>query len=143
MLVLKSQPAYEATKVKTISTGRNRKAQNMSRLAVARRGRRTPIARTSCSRSRRSRSIRSVLFWNKRKSLRSSVPNPQEPVLHSVQSRVPAYFNTLALTLTSAGRKLLAAHHGHITARLTITGTGGAAAISQSKTVTLVLSRHH
>ena len=26
-------------------------------------------------------SIRSVLFWNKRKRLRSSVPNPQEPLL--------------------------------------------------------------
>ncbi len=47
------------------------------------------------------------------------------------------------VTLTRAGQKLLAAHHGRIGVRLTVTGSAGSTSINQSKTVNLVRATHH
>ena len=48
----------------------------------------------------------------------------------------------LSVALTRAGRRLLAAHHGRIHARVSVAGTAGAAHVSQSKSVALVQSPH-
>jgi hypothetical protein len=45
--------------------------------------------------------------------------------------------------LTHEGLRLLAAHHHRIATRISVTGSAGSAAISQSKTVAVVLARRH
>lgn len=66
----------------------------------------------------------------------SRAKKPKPILLARVKATIPGgKRQRLVLKLTKAGKSLLRAHHGHISAKLLITGTAGAAQIDVSRTV--------